>query len=81
MQLGGGKAAFRGQRQRWFALRFQGSDADIRLDQDAVPEFNAWRWIALQAVPGLAVEWKRPIYAKLAGAFAAYQASADFNVS
>ena len=81
LQLGGSKAAFRGQRQRWFALRFQGSDADIRLDQDAVPEFDAWRWIALQAVPELAVEWKRPIYAKLARAFAAYQAPADFNVS
>ncbi|MCX7932354.1 MAG: RNA pyrophosphohydrolase, partial [Rhodovarius sp.] len=38
---------WRGQRQKWFALRFLGEDADIRLDLDPHPEFDAWRWVEL----------------------------------
>lgn len=64
----GGK--FRGQRQRWFALRFEGEDADIRLDLDPHPEFDAWRWAPLADLPGLAVPFKRPIYDVLAREFA-----------
>ena len=60
---------YRGQRQRWFALRFTGRDADIRLDQDPHPEFDAWRWGRLVELPGLAVDFKRPIYAALVAAF------------
>ena len=60
---------YRGQRQRWFALRFTGRDSDIRLDLDPHPEFDAWRWAALDELPGLAVEFKRPIYEILAGSF------------
>lgn len=66
----GGK--FRGQRQRWFALRFEGEDADIRLDLDPHPEFDAWRWAPLADLPGLAVPFKRPIYDALARDFAPY---------
>jgi putative (di)nucleoside polyphosphate hydrolase len=61
---------YRGQRQRWFALRFLGEDADIRLDRDPHPEFDAWRWAPLAELPLLAVAFKRPIYAVLARAFA-----------
>ena len=60
---------FRGQRQRWFALRFLGADAEIRLDADAHPEFDAWRWVALEDLPGLAVGFKRPVYEALVRAF------------
>ncbi len=60
---------FRGQRQRWFALRFTGRDSDIRLDLDPHPEFDAWRWAALDELPGLAVAFKRSIYEILAGSF------------
>lgn len=63
---------YRGQRQKWFALRFIGTDADIRLDADPHPEFDAWRWAALAELPGLAVSFKRDIYAELARAFARY---------
>ncbi len=66
----GGK--FRGQRQRWFALRFTGSDHDIRLDLDPHPEFDAWRWVPLTELPGLAVGFKRPIYELLASSFAPF---------
>jgi len=61
---------YRGQRQRWFALRFTGTDADIRLDADPHPEFDAWRWARLEEIPSLAVSFKRPIYEELARAFA-----------
>ena len=66
----GGK--YRGQRQRWFALRFTGQDSDIRLDLDPHPEFDAWRWVALSELPALAVPFKRAIYDVLAVSFAGF---------
>lgn len=63
---------YRGQRQRWFALRFTGSDADIRLDLDPHPEFDAWRWVALAQLPKLAAWFRRPIYETLAKSFAEF---------
>ncbi len=66
------KGRFRGQRQRWFALRFIGDDGDIRLDLDPHPEFDAWRWVELAALPDLAVPFKRPIYAVLVASFARF---------
>lgn len=63
---------FRGQRQRWFALRFEGEDADIRLDLDPHPEFDDWRWARLDELPALAVGFKRPIYETLARDFARF---------
>jgi putative (di)nucleoside polyphosphate hydrolase len=66
---------YRGQRQRWFALRFTGVDSDIRLDLDPHPEFDAWRWVELAALPELAVPFKRPIYEILASSFARFAAA------
>ncbi len=63
---------YRGQRQLWFALRFLGADADIRLDLDPHPEFDAWRWAELAELPALAVPFRRPIYTALAVSFAAF---------
>lgn len=63
---------WRGQRQRWFALRFTGADTDIRLDLDPHPEFDAWRWADLREIPALAVDFKRPIYEILAASFACF---------
>ena len=60
---------YRGQRQRWFALRFHGRDADVRLDLDPHPEFDAWRWAPLADLPDMAVGFKRPIYDVLARSF------------
>ena len=65
---------FRGQRQRWFALRFTGEDSDIRLDLDPHPEFDAWRWARLEELPGLAVAFRREIYTALAESFAGFAA-------
>ncbi len=63
---------YRGQTQRWFALRFLGSDRDIRLDVDPHPEFDAWRWARLAELPTLAVPFKRAIYDTLAASFARF---------
>ena len=60
---------YRGQRQRWYALRFLGEDAEIRLDADPHPEFDAWRWAELAELPALAVPFKRAIYEVLAASF------------
>lgn len=66
----GGK--YRGQTQKWFALRFTGTDADIRLDLDPHPEFDAWRWACLSELPAMAVAFKREIYRRLATDFAGF---------
>jgi len=63
----GGK--YRGQKQRWFALRFLGTDADIRLDAHGHPEFDAWRWAEIDTLPALAVPFKRPLYESLVAEF------------
>ncbi|MEM7639520.1 MAG: RNA pyrophosphohydrolase [Pseudomonadota bacterium] len=60
-----------GQRQKWFALRFKGSDSDVRLDKHT-PEFDAWRWAKLDDVPGLIVPFKRPVYEQVADRFSAW---------
>ncbi len=67
---------YRGQRQRWFALRFEGQDSDIRLDADAHPEFDAWRWAALAELPELGPPFKRATYQVLAASFARFAVQA-----
>ena len=53
---------YRGQKQKWFALRFTGADSDFDLDADDRPEFCEWRWASLQELPGLIVPFKRRLY-------------------
>lgn len=60
---------YRGQMQKWFALRFLGRDEEIRLDLDPHPEFNAWRWESLAALPRLVVPFRRPVYERLVREF------------
>ena len=68
-KLGG---RYRGQRQKWFALRFDGADSDIVLDRDAHPEFSAWRWADLAELPALAVGFKRAVYESVVREFARF---------
>lgn len=68
------KGRYRGQSQRWFALKFRGQDSDIKLDAHTPAEFAAWRWANLTELPDLAVDFKRPIYATLARDFARFAA-------
>jgi putative (di)nucleoside polyphosphate hydrolase len=64
----GGK--YRGQRQKWFALEFLGSDADITPERVSHPEFDAWQWVAPDRLVALAVTFKRHIYESVVAEFA-----------
>lgn len=63
------KGKYRGQKQKWFAMRFLGTDADINLDT-AHPEFNAWRWERLERLPEIIVPFKRRLYEEIVAEFA-----------
>jgi putative (di)nucleoside polyphosphate hydrolase len=65
-------AKFRGQRQKWFALRFTGREQDLdpltpRNNQPA--EFDAWRWERLDRVADLVVPFRREVYRTVARQF------------
>ena len=67
-------AAFRGQRQRWYAMRFDGADSEIDVAgsrNGEIPEFGEWRWEALEATPALVVPFKAAVYRRVAEGFAA----------
>ena len=55
------RGRWRGQRQKWLACRFLGSDREIRLETEH-PEFDAWRWVDLDDLASLIVPLKRAIY-------------------
>lgn len=59
---------YRGQKQKWFAMRFTGEDADIDL-ATAHPEFERWRWSPLAELPEMAVAFKRGIYQQVVATF------------
>jgi putative (di)nucleoside polyphosphate hydrolase len=59
---------YRGQRQKWIALRFTGEDKDINI-ATAEPEFASWKWLALEALPRMIVPFKRDTYMKVIAAF------------
>lgn len=63
------KGKYRGQEQYWFLGRFLGTDADIDLEAHDPPEFNAWRWVAPEALPDLIVPFKRAVYEELVAEF------------
>jgi putative (di)nucleoside polyphosphate hydrolase len=67
----GGK--YRGQRQKWFLLRFLGQDTDIHIDT-AHPEFSAWRWITADQMIAEIVPFKRAVYEEVVRSFRAYLA-------
>lgn len=63
------KGRYRGQRQKWFLLRYRGRDDQITLDTEH-PEFSAWRWVTPDEVPALIVPFKRDVYDEVLAAFA-----------
>lgn len=67
---------YRGQKQKWFAMRFTGTDADIDLAYHH-PEFDRWKWVDINALPGLIVEFKRPLYEELVRIFAQFAQPVD----
>ena len=67
------KGKYRGQTQKWFAMRFTGAESEIDVAHpDGAPEaeFAAWRWEPLQNVPELVVPFKRAVYERVVSEFA-----------
>ncbi len=62
------KGRFRGQRQRWFLLRYHGSDDQIVIETEH-PEFREWRWIAPRDMLERIVPFKRDVYARVLDEF------------
>ncbi|HEX7945264.1 MAG TPA: RNA pyrophosphohydrolase [Phenylobacterium sp.] len=69
------KRGWKGQKQVWFALRFDGPESEFDLASDHKPEFEAWRWGYLAEAPELIVPFKRPTYEAVAQAFAPFAAT------
>ena len=64
---------YRGQKQKWYALRFTGKDSEINVAHPAgghEPEFSAWRWVPMRELPELIIPFKRNVYEHVVAAFA-----------
>lgn len=72
---------YRGQKQKWFAMRFTGIAADIDLEAEDPPEFTTWRWVSIDELVGLAVPFKRVVYRAVIAEFrdVVRQAAEDFE--
>jgi len=70
IELAGGiwGGRYRGQRQKWFVMRFIGTNADINLATEH-PEFDAWQWVAPERLPDLIVPFKRQLYIDILAEF------------
>jgi putative (di)nucleoside polyphosphate hydrolase len=69
------KGKYRGQKQKWYALRFTGDDSEIEIEHPGgghEPEFIAWRWEKIERLPELVVPFKRAIYQQVVRDFARF---------
>ena len=55
---------YRGQRQKWFVIRFLGYDNEINLNTSK-PEFKEWKWVNLDDLPNIIVDFKKKLYQNL----------------
>lgn len=63
---------FKGQKQVWFAYRFEGQDCEIDLEGHHEIEFDRWRWAPLSEAPDVVAAFKREAYCKVVDAFARF---------
>ncbi|MEM7777679.1 MAG: RNA pyrophosphohydrolase [Pseudomonadota bacterium] len=67
---------FRGQKQKWFAVRFLGSDEDINIDPPPGSghdkEFETWEWVPAQDLVPRVVEFKRDVYVRVVAELSAF---------
>lgn len=64
------KGKYRGQTQKWYALRFHGEDSEINLAPPGQEqEFDQWRWAPMDEILGIIVPFKRPVYEQVIRAF------------
>jgi putative (di)nucleoside polyphosphate hydrolase len=58
------KGRFRGQKQKWFIVKFTGSEKEINLCTK-YPEFMEWKWIKVDELTNVVVDFKKDVYKKL----------------
>ena len=58
------KGKYRGQKQRWFIMRFKGNDSEINLKTHK-PEFFDWKWVDIDEITKVAVNFKLEVYNKI----------------
>ena len=58
------KGKFRGQKQKWFVVRFTGEESEINL-KTKHPEFIEWKWVEMDELPKIIVDFKKDVYEKL----------------
>ena len=58
------KGKYRGQKQKWFVVKFLGKDNEINL-KTSNHEFIEWKWIDIESLPGVIVEFKKKVYEEL----------------
>ena len=64
------KGRYRGQKQKWFAFRFVGDESEVDLAAlGHKPEFDSWRWAAMDELEALIVPFKRKVYEQVVAAF------------
>jgi putative (di)nucleoside polyphosphate hydrolase len=64
------KGKYRGQKQKWFALAFDGSDSEINLNPPGhKQEFDEWRWATMDEMLDLIIPFKRQVYVDVIAAF------------
>jgi putative (di)nucleoside polyphosphate hydrolase len=66
------KGRYRGQRQKWFAIRFTGEDGEINVERPPhghKAEFIGWRWEPMENLPELIIPFKRPVYDRVVREF------------
>lgn len=74
-----GRKGWKGQKQVWFAFRFESQDDEINLAAHHHVEFDAWRWGQLDEATGLIVPFKREAYAQVVRAFEIYSEGAHMD--
>jgi len=62
------KGKYRGQEQKWYLMRFLGTDDDIDIETEH-PEFSEWKWVELESLPNLIVGFKKDLYRAIVAAF------------
>ena len=63
------KGMYRGQNQKWFAMKYLGDDNQIQPQSVEKPEFNDWKWIDIEDLPRVAIKFKQDIYRSISVEF------------
>ena len=58
------KGRYRGQKQKWFIVKFLGEESEINITTKR-PEFIEWKWVERSQLPNIIVDFKKNVYERL----------------